>query len=82
MEVEIEDFAVGMQVKSKGIEFEIRSPNGSDFLGDLVVTNTQVIWCLGKTDRTNGVSIKLEQLIDILSSPASMKAALAAAKKV
>ncbi len=80
MKVEIKDFAVDLQVKSKGLEFEVRKPDGT-FLGDLVVTNTQVIWCLGKTDRKNGVSVKLQDLMQILASPATKKAAISAAKK-
>jgi hypothetical protein len=45
-----------MEVKTKGIELEIRTPQG-DHIGDLVVTNTRLVWCEGRTQRTNGKEI-------------------------
>ncbi len=56
MKVMIKDFAVGMEVKQKGIELEIRTPSG-EFIGDLVVTNSKLIWCEGKTTREHGIPI-------------------------
>ncbi len=56
MKVAIKSFDVAMDVKNNGIELEIREPNG-DFLGDLVVTKTKLIWCEGRTQRKNGKEI-------------------------
>lgn len=56
MRVSIKSFSIDMEVKSKGIELEIRDPKGK-FLGDLFITNTKLIWCPGKTSRENGQAI-------------------------
>lgn len=62
MKVNIKKFDVEMEVKNKGIEFEIR--DGKDvFLGDVVLTRKGLIWCQGKTDRKNGKSIDWEEFI-------------------
>ena len=65
MKVCIKDFAVGMEVKSKGIELEVREPGGK-FLGDLVVTNTRLIWCKGRTGRENAKEMRLEKFIEMM----------------
>lgn len=70
-----------MAVKSNGMELEIREPNGVTRLGDCYVTMTGLNWCTGKTSKKNGVKISWNQLIEILDSKDSMKAALAAARK-
>ena len=51
MKVLIKEFAVDMEVKSKGIEFEVRSPDGSKHLGDCYITKTSILWCRGKTPK-------------------------------
>lgn len=65
MKVKIKDMAVNMEVKSKGVEFEVRKPNGT-FLGDLVLTNTKLVWCEGKTSVENGVPIAWDEFIDFM----------------
>ena len=45
MKVLIKEFAVDMEVKSKGIEFEVKSPDGASHLGDCYVTKTSITWC-------------------------------------
>ncbi len=67
MKVTIKDFGVGMSVKSKGIEFEIRETNG-DFLGDMIISNTKLIWCLGKVKKENGKQKTLKEVIAFLES--------------
>ena len=37
MKVNVKRFNVEMEVKNSGIEFEVRTPNGSKHLGDLVL---------------------------------------------
>jgi len=63
MQVKIKSFDVGMEVKSKGIEFDIYKPNG-ERLGDVVLSMTGLIWCEGKTSRKKGKKIKWEEFID------------------
>lgn len=82
MKVWIKKFDVNMEVKSKGIEFEIRTPDDEHQLGDCYVTMTGLIWCKGKTEKNNGIKIKWQELIEILTSPASKRAALKAAKDI
>ena len=56
MQVTIKSLNVDVELKNRGIELEIRNPQG-EFLGDLVVTKTQLIWCKGRTKRENGKTI-------------------------
>lgn len=63
MQVSIKSFDVDMDVKNKGIEFEVRD-NDDKHLGDVILTKTKVIWCKGKTDRENGISFTWQEFID------------------
>ena len=67
MNVRIKQFDVDMEVKTKGIEFEIRTPKG-EFLGDFVLTKTQLIWCQGKTTAAKGKKISLIKLIEFMDT--------------
>lgn len=67
MNVRIKEFAVEMEVKTKGIEFEIRTPQDA-FVGDLIITKTQLIWCAGQTTRANGKKISLPDLVAYMQS--------------
>jgi hypothetical protein len=53
MKVYVKSFDVGMEIKTKGIELEVRDTDET-FLGDLIVTKTQLIWCKGRTSREHG----------------------------
>lgn len=57
MNVTIKKFDVGMELKNKGIELEIRSPDGATHLGDIVVTKSKIIWCKGRTTRKRGIHV-------------------------
>jgi hypothetical protein len=81
MNVKIKSFDVSMDVKKKGIELEVRTPNGGSQLGDCYVTMTGLVWCPGKTNKKNGVEIKWPELIDLMSSKDSLKRALDAIKR-
>ncbi len=81
MQVNIKSFDVNMQVKSNGIEFEVRTPDGTTQLGDCYLTMTGLVWCKGKTSKPKGNKIQWQDLITIMSSNESIKAAVAAAKK-
>ena len=43
----IKSFDVKMDVKNKGVEFEVRD-NLKVFLGDCIVTRRGLVWCKGK----------------------------------
>lgn len=80
MEVRIKQFDVNMFVKSNGIEFEVRTPDGSSQVGDCYVTMTGLVWCKGKTTKANGVKVSWDDLSAVLGSDVAMKAAVKAAK--
>lgn len=66
MKVNIQDLGVAMDVKTKGVEFRIRENNG-DFLGDLFVTSTGLVWCEGRTAKENGVKITWKEFIEMMT---------------
>jgi hypothetical protein len=79
MKVNIKEFNVDMQVKSSGIEFEVRTPDDSEQLGDCYVTMTGLIWCKGKKNKDNGIKISWNDFITIMASDESIAAAVQAA---
>lgn len=82
MKVVIKSFDVAMEVKQKGVELAVRSPDGSVFHGDCFVTMTGLVWCHGKTSKQNGVKLTWEELMEIAGSDEKRMAALKAAKAV
>lgn len=67
MKVTIKSFDVAMEVKNKGIEFEVRSPDG-EHLGDVVLTKSGLVWCKGRTDPKNGVQVNWSEFIAWMES--------------
>ncbi len=63
MEVTIKSFDVKMEVKNKGIEFEVRAPGNKDHLGDIVLNKTGLTWCKGKTTPANGIKVTFAEFI-------------------
>ena len=91
MDVSIKSFEVNMDVKTNGVEFGIREPNGGDRLGDLFISKAHLIWCKGKTQRAQGIKIKWTEFVAIVNNvqkpakakkAASKKASSKTAKKV
>ncbi len=80
MNVKIKKFEIDMDVKTKGIEFEVRTPDGKTQRGDCYLTMTGLIWCSGKTSKKNGIKVTWDEFIDLLSSKDSLKRAVKAAK--
>ena|SRR5665213_1634565 len=80
MDVSIKSFDVEMDVKTSGVEFGIREPNGGDRLGDLFITKAHLIWCKGKTQRAQGIKIKWTDFVKMVND-AQAPAKKAAAKK-
>jgi hypothetical protein len=60
--VTIKDLSVVMEVKNRGVEFEIHDTSGKH-LGDLVVTKGGLVWCKGKTKPANGEKVSWEAFI-------------------
>ena len=82
MQVKIKSFDVDMDVKSKGIEFEVRKPDRSAQIGDCYLTMTGLIWCKGRTSKAKGLSISWPDFQEVMKSPAAKRAAIKAAKKL
>ena len=68
MKVYIKSFDVDMEVKSNGIEFEVRSPDDAKQLGDCYLTKTGIIWCAGKVKKQNGIKISWSDFINYMES--------------
>lgn len=81
MKIKIKDFTIEMDVKKNGIEFEVRSPDGETHKGDCYLTMAGLTWCQGRTSKDNGLRIGWNDFIAVMSSKASLEAAIKAAKK-
>ena len=82
MEVRIKKLDINMHVKQNGIEFEVRTPDGSSQIGDCYLTMTGLVWCKGKTTKPKGTPISWGDLAVVLSSNAAKTAAVKAARAV
>ncbi len=80
MQVHIKEFNVEMDVKAAGIEFEVRTPDGSNQVGDCYLTMTGLVWCQGKINKVRGIKVSWDNFITIMQSAESLKAAVKAAK--
>jgi hypothetical protein len=67
MKIGIKDLAVSMEVKNKGVEFEVHDNDGQ-FLGDLVVSKARLVWCPGKTGVDNGHRINWTDFIEFMKT--------------
>jgi len=67
VKISIKEFNMDMAVKTKGIELEVRDTKGNH-QGDLVVTNTKLIWCPGKTQRENGILVTWKKFIKFMDT--------------
>ena len=68
MKVSIKSFDVEMELKNKGIELDVYSPDGETYLGDLVVTRSGLTWCKGRVKKENGVKVTWEEFIAWMES--------------
>lgn len=62
MKVSIKDLNVYMEIKNRGVELEVRDPDGKH-LGDLVVRKSGMVWCAGRTTVRNGVAVSWNQFL-------------------
>ncbi|NNN24374.1 hypothetical protein HLG94_08115 [Pseudomonas nitroreducens] len=67
MKVGIKNLSVEMDVKTKGVEFDVYD-NKENFLGDMFVTKSGLVWCKGKTKKENGVRVSWEEFIAWMES--------------
>jgi len=67
MKTFIKDLGCQLDIKNKGIEIDVSDPKDKH-VGDLWVTNTQLIWCSGKRKRENGVSVTWSEFIKWMES--------------
>lgn len=68
MDVRIKTFAVKqLGIGVKGIEFDIRTPNGEDHLGDLTITMTQLKWHKGQASK-NHYAISIPDFIKYIEA--------------
>jgi hypothetical protein len=67
MDVRIKQFNVEMELKTKGIELEVRDNEGNH-LGDLCIGKANVEWCKGKTRRGGGKPASWDELIEWFES--------------
>lgn len=65
MKVHVKSFDVDMEIKNKGVELEVRDTDDT-FLGDLIVTKTQIIWCKGKTSREHGKKLTWQKFAKVM----------------
>ena len=65
MKVTIKDFHVQMDIKNKGIEFEVRSNDGHH-LGDVIVSKAGITWCKGRIRRKNGVRLSWDDFAALM----------------
>jgi hypothetical protein len=63
MKVSIKDLSVAMEIKNKGVELDVYSPDGATHRGDLIVTKKGLTWCKGKA-RKNVAKIKWDDFIE------------------
>jgi len=65
MKVFIKDLRVGMEIKTAGVELEVRDTQ-DNHLGDLVITKTKLVWCKGRTQPQNGKTLDWEAFITMM----------------
>ena len=67
MKVEVKKLDASIEIKTNGMELEVRDTKGS-FLGDLIITKTKLEWCRGRTRRGNGETIDWEEFISFMEN--------------
>ena len=67
MKVTIKDLAVSMELKNRGVEFDVYDAN-DNHLGDLRISKATVEWCRGRTRSGNGIQKSWEEFIQWFES--------------
>lgn len=63
MKVSIKDLSVAMEIKTKGIELDVYSPDGKTHHGDLIVSKAGLTWCKGRITAANGKKVTWEDFM-------------------
>ncbi len=63
MKVKIKEWGINPEIMTKGMELEIRTPDGKTQIGDIFITKSSLIWCEGKTTKNNGIKVTWDKLI-------------------
>ena len=66
MKITIKRFNVHMEIKNKGIEFEVRSPDGREHWGNLILTKSALIWCPGQVPPKHGHKVDWKSFIKLV----------------
>ena len=53
-----------VDIKSNGVTFAVKI--GSKHKGNFILTKTSLIWCKGKTAKSNGKKLSWENFIDMM----------------
>lgn len=67
MRVAIKRFVEGLEIKSKGIELDVKNPGGQH-VGDLVVTMSGLTWCRGKVTPAKGRKMTWAKFIAMMEN--------------
>lgn len=69
LKVSIKSFDVEMDVKTKGLEFDVyENGDGGVHLGDCIITKSGLTWCNGKTRRANGTFVSSADFIAYMNA--------------
>ena len=66
MKVSIKQFDVDMEIKNNGIELEVRSPNGKERFGELLITKSGLTWCESRKKPENGIKLTWDKFIKLM----------------
>ena len=70
MNVRVKGVDVEMEIKNHGVELEVQDAGGT-FLGNVILTKTQVIWCRGYTSREHGKKLDWEAFARLMDAKGS-----------
>jgi len=66
MKLSIKEITVKkLDIGPAGTEIEVRDTKDK-YLGDLIITKANLIWCKGKTKKENGVKLSWKKFIDMM----------------
>lgn len=67
MKVSIKNFKItSLDLGNNGIEICVKDAQGKSQIGDLVIKKTGLVWCKGKTQPGNGISISWAKFMELM----------------
>ena len=67
MKVNIKNFDVEMDIRTKGVEFGVYANDGI-FQGDCILSKTGLEWCKGRQRRGNGAKVSWDEFMSWMES--------------